>query len=98
MISGTVEVFGTELPKRKTYEFQEGSKVAFFTWHGCTLKVMVTILYLYMINISAQVIGTPEVAYVSCETPMVLYLNTHIAIDQVRHRASREGKMGPRVR
>ena len=29
---------------------------------------------------------------------MVLYLNTHIAIDQVRHRASREGKMGPRVR
>ena len=29
---------------------------------------------------------------------MVLYLNTHIAIDQIRHRASREGKMGPRVR
>ena len=29
---------------------------------------------------------------------MVLYLNTHIAIDQVRHRASREGKVGPRVR
>ena len=37
-------------------------------------------------------------AYASPETPMVLYLNTHIAIDQVRHRASREGKMGPRVR
>lgn len=81
LISGTVELFGTELPKRKTYEFQEGAKVALFTWHGCTLKL----------------IGTPEVAYVSCETPMVLYLNTHIAIDQVRHRASREAKMGPRV-
>ncbi|XP_065919464.1 polyribonucleotide 5'-hydroxyl-kinase Clp1-like [Dysidea avara] len=81
LLSGTVEVFGTELAKRRPYEFQSGAKVAFFTWHGCTLKLM----------------GSPEVAYISRETPMVLYLNTHIAVDQIRHRASREGKMGPRV-
>lgn len=39
-------MFGTELPKRKTYEFPEGSKIALYTWHGCTLKVKIIILYL----------------------------------------------------
>jgi len=65
----------------------------------CVCVYMCSVKYLYYIvsKLIFQLIGSPEVAYISRETPMVLYLNTHIAVDQVRHRASREGKMGPRV-
>ena len=44
-----------------------------------------------------KVIGSPEVSYLSEETPMVMYLNLHIAIDQRRYQAEKEDKMGPRV-
>ena len=44
-----------------------------------------------------QIIGTPNVVYVSEETPMLLYLNTHVAIDQIRHKAQLNNTKGPRV-
>lgn len=38
-----------------------------FTWQGCLIEVK----------------GKTEVAYVAKETPMVIYLNTHAALEQV---------------
>jgi polyribonucleotide 5'-hydroxyl-kinase len=36
---GTAEVFGTELVKGKEYNLPKRTKLAVFTWHGCTLTV-----------------------------------------------------------
>lgn len=41
--------------------------------------------------------GKPEVVYVSKDTPMLIYLNTHAALDQMRQQAETEGSRGPRV-
>ncbi|KAJ1656084.1 Cleavage polyadenylation factor subunit clp1 [Dispira simplex] len=45
-----------------------GQKVAVFTWHGCTLEIQ----------------GQCNVEYVAEETPMVSYLNLHVALEQRR--------------
>ena len=42
--------------------------------------------------------GHPAVAYISTETPNVMYLNLHVAIDQRRFEAEKKDVMGPRVR
>ena len=42
-------------------------------------------------------IGKTEVAYVSKETPMVVYLNTHVALEQMRETSEKEVTRGPRV-
>ncbi|KFM66836.1 Polyribonucleotide 5'-hydroxyl-kinase Clp1, partial [Stegodyphus mimosarum] len=79
--SGTAEVFGTELVKNKKFNFSSGEKVAVFTWHGCTLEL----------------IGKPEVAYISKETPMIVYANIHAALEQMRVKAEKEDGKGPVV-
>jgi polyribonucleotide 5'-hydroxyl-kinase len=38
LLSGTAELFGTELAPHHVYTFQ-GAKAAIFTWHGCTLEI-----------------------------------------------------------
>ncbi|CAO3692138.1 unnamed protein product [Umbelopsis ramanniana] len=38
LISGTAEIFGTELATGVTYQFF-GRKIAVFTWHGCCLEL-----------------------------------------------------------
>ena len=38
LVSGTAELFGTELAPNVPFTFS-GSKAAIFTWHGCTLEV-----------------------------------------------------------
>ena len=81
LLTGTAEVFGTEMARNKVYTLSRRLKVAIFTWHGCTLRV----------------VGEPQVIYVSSETPMVMYLNSHIAVDQLRHRREHEGQTGARV-
>lgn len=81
LLTGTAEVFGTEMARNKNYTLSHRLKVAIFTWHGCTLRVE----------------GEPQVIYISEETPMVMYLNSHIAVDQLRHRREHEGNIGPRV-
>lgn len=37
--SGSCELFGSELAQNHTYDVAAGSKLALFTWHGCTLTV-----------------------------------------------------------
>eukprot|EP00112_Aurelia_sp_Birch-Aquarium-sp1_P009417 Seg207.9 transcript_id=Seg207.9/GoldUCD/mRNA.D3Y31 product="Polyribonucleotide 5'-hydroxyl-kinase Clp1" protein_id=Seg207.9/GoldUCD/D3Y31 len=80
---GQAEIFGTELVKNKVYSFRSGDKVAVFTWHGCTLELG----------------GQLEAAYVSSETPMVIYLNLHVAMEQLREKAEKNNPqtIGPRV-
>ncbi|KAK4511529.1 uncharacterized protein ATC70_012744 [Mucor velutinosus] len=58
-----------------------GRKAAVYTWHGCTLEIK----------------GTFLVEYTANETPMTSYLNTHLALEQLRHRAKTEHELGPRV-
>lgn len=81
LLDGMAEYFGTELTKGKKYSFETGSKVAIFTWHGCLIKL----------------IGRTEVAYIAKETPMVVYVNTHAALEQMRVRAEEDSTRGPRV-
>uniref|UniRef100_A0A4W6EQ56 Polyribonucleotide 5'-hydroxyl-kinase Clp1 n=1 Tax=Lates calcarifer TaxID=8187 RepID=A0A4W6EQ56_LATCA len=81
LLTGMAEVFGSELNRNKKYTFGPGSKIAVFTWQGCSVN-----LY-----------GKPEVAYVSKDTPMLLYLNTHAALEQMRKQAERDNERGPRV-
>ncbi|KAI9880611.1 MAG: Cleavage polyadenylation factor subunit clp1 [Pleopsidium flavum] len=38
LLSGTAEIFGTELAPKQTYTFT-GTKAAIYTWHGCRLEV-----------------------------------------------------------
>ncbi|XP_029431268.1 polyribonucleotide 5'-hydroxyl-kinase Clp1 [Rhinatrema bivittatum] len=81
LLSGMAEIFGTELTRNKKFTFDAGCKVAVFTWHGCTV----------------QLSGHTEVAYISKDTPMLLYLNTHTALEQMRQQAEKEDERGPRV-
>ena len=39
LLSGTAELFGTEIPIKQTYNFT-GTKAAIFTWHGCRIEVI----------------------------------------------------------
>lgn len=41
--------------------------------------------------------GNLEDAYVAKETPMLYYLNIHMALDQMRQNAESSGQIGPRV-
>ncbi|PCH01577.1 Pre-mRNA cleavage complex II Clp1 [Penicillium occitanis (nom. inval.)] len=38
LLTGTAELFGTELAPLQTYTFS-GTKAAIYTWHGCTLEI-----------------------------------------------------------
>lgn len=77
--SGLAEIFGTELVKGKTYEFNSGAKVAVFTWQGCTIEVK----------------GKTDVIYTAKETPMVLYSNCHAALEIMRAHSEKDNKRGP---
>lgn len=81
MKSGYAELFGTELVKGKPYEFHTGAKVAIFTYHGCVLIMK----------------GEPDVHYIAKETPMVQYLNSHAALEQLRIEADEKDTQGPIV-
>ncbi|KAL0176148.1 hypothetical protein M9458_028478, partial [Cirrhinus mrigala] len=80
LLSGLAEVFGSELNRNKKYTFGPGSKIAVFTWQGCSVSLS----------------GKTEVAYISKDTPMLLYLNTHAALEQMRRQAEKENERGPR--
>lgn len=81
LVEGLAEVFGTEITKKQQYTFLPGAKVAVFTYQGCSIRLR----------------GKTEVAYISKETPMTLYLNTYAAMEQMRHKAEAEETRGPRV-
>lgn len=81
LMSGKAEIFGSELTKTRKYTFTCGSKVAVFTWHGCVVNMY----------------GKMEVAYTATNTPMVMYMNVHSALEQMRIKAEGEMGRGPRV-
>ncbi|ORX44933.1 Clp1-domain-containing protein [Hesseltinella vesiculosa] len=58
-----------------------GRKAAVYTWHGCTLEIQ----------------GSFLVEYTANETPMVSYLNAHLAIQDLRIKAKQANDMGPRI-
>ncbi|CAA84329.1 Protein clpf-1 [Caenorhabditis elegans] len=68
LVKGYAEIFGTELLLNKKYTFPAKSRVAAFTWKGATIEL----------------VGTTESAYVAESTPMVIYLNIHAAMEEVR--------------
>eukprot|EP00048_Salpingoeca_helianthica_P020993 m.9773 g.9773 ORF g.9773 m.9773 type:complete len:419 (-) comp5472_c0_seq1:22-1278(-) len=59
-----------------------GRKCAVFTWHGCVIHV----------------VGPVELVYVWKETPMPLYLNLHVTLENARREADKnEHASGPTV-
>ncbi|KAG0477730.1 hypothetical protein HPP92_012449 [Vanilla planifolia] len=87
LLSGTAEIFGTELPPGNWLSVPPRLKFAVFTWNGATVEVE----------------GTSEVEYVADETPMVSYVNVHAILNgrRARAKASSSSDMvasqGPRV-
>uniref|UniRef100_A0A0N5A978 Protein CLP1 homolog n=1 Tax=Syphacia muris TaxID=451379 RepID=A0A0N5A978_9BILA len=84
LIEGKAEVFGSELVLNKKYTFGPGSRVAVFTWS----------------NAVVELVGDTESAYLAEQTPMVIYLNTHAALEQLREHAEtavsqKEDAQGP---
>lgn len=73
-LTGTAEIFGTELAPNHSYEFPGLTKAAVYTHHGCTLSVA----------------GTCESDYTAEETPMTEYTNLHFALENLRATASQE--------
>lgn len=57
------------------------TKAAIFTYHGATLSVR----------------GSPTVAYVAGETPMMSYANLHFTLEKLRQHAEDSSSNGPRV-
>ena len=83
LVSGTAEIFGSELAKGQGVTVGAGRKVAVFTYHGATIEVR----------------GAVEIAYVAGETPMVAYANVHAVLHAKRELAASAGSSaeGPRV-
>lgn len=56
-------------------------------------------VYLNPLKYFFKIEGELEVGYVSGETPMVVYLNVHMAIEQMRQKLEKENRkaFGPRV-
>ena len=80
LLSGHAEIFGTEMVVHNKYQFFRGAKFAVFTFQGCRVQVQ----------------GSMEVdPYTSKETPMLMYLNTHAALEQLRQKAEKENSRGP---
>ncbi|KAL1668606.1 hypothetical protein GGF50DRAFT_96568 [Schizophyllum commune] len=75
LLRGQAEIYGCELAEGKSYLFGEECKAAVFTWRGASIEM------------KEHVIGRPSVEYTSDETPMAVYANLHIALEQMRVRA-----------
>jgi len=81
ILDGFAEMFGTELCREREYIFQGGQTTAVYTWHGCEVRLK----------------GRTEVAYTSTDSPMIIYLNNHVALEQMRQKAEETGIRGPRA-
>lgn len=81
LLTGTAELFGTELVIGNTYTFT-GTKAAIYTWHGCSFEVSGDSL---------------QSEYTAEETPMSEYINVHFALESLRDQAKTYGRDGPRV-
>ena len=79
--TGVAEIFGTEMVANNKYTFKTGAKFAVFTYHGCQILIIG--------NLGIQ-------PYTSSETPMIMYLNIHAALEKNRVDADKSpGTKGP---
>lgn len=78
---GLAEIFGAELTLNRKVHFSSRAKVAIYTWQGCIVSLT----------------GKTDVAYTVKETPMIIYVNTHAALEQMRQKAEKEESRGPRM-
>ncbi|KAB2613926.1 CLP1-like protein [Pyrus ussuriensis x Pyrus communis] len=86
LLSGTAEIFGTELPPDFWLTFPPRLKFAVFTWNGATIEME----------------GSTETEYTADETPNISYVNVHAVLEERRHRAKPlppddPNSQGPRV-
>ncbi|KIW63666.1 hypothetical protein PV04_08651 [Phialophora macrospora] len=81
LLTGTAELFGTELVTGNTYTFT-ATKAAIYTWNGCSFEVSGDAL---------------QSEYTAEETPMSEYINVHFALEELRDQARASGREGPRV-
>lgn len=81
MLTGSAEIFGTELVLGNIYNFTN-TKAAVYTWEGCRLEVRGDAL---------------QSEYVARETPMHEYVNTHFALDGLRDKARAGYGPAPRL-
>ncbi|KAL1996872.1 hypothetical protein VTN49DRAFT_7737 [Thermomyces lanuginosus] len=112
LLSGTAELFGTELAQSQTYTFT-GTKAAIYTWHGCTLEVAAGETAPLppgfapggatsngaenTVTGRGYGAGGCQSEYVAEDTPMTEYANVHFALETMRLEAQNGGKDGPRV-
>ena len=68
--------------KGRAYTFFKGTKIAIFTWHGCTLEV------------EGQTANEP---YIAQGPAMTFYINIHGLLEQMRNDAVQIGDRGPVV-
>jgi polyribonucleotide 5'-hydroxyl-kinase len=80
-LTGTAELFGTELVVGNTYTFS-ATKAAIYTWNGCSFEVTG---------------DSMQSEYTAEETPLTEYLNLHFALEDLRDQAKATGRQGPRV-
>ena len=98
-MSGSVEVFGTEVAQGQTVDVS-GQNVAFFTYHGAEIKLTGGG------GGASSVTSSNPCVYETDETPMVQYANVHNVLQKARDKAAKseanagggveKGKGGPR--
>lgn len=87
LLTGTAEIYGTEIPPEIWVTFPPRLKFAVFTWYGATIEMD----------------GNTETDYTADETPMVSFVNVHAVLEARRSRAKAsssgdpESSKGPRV-
>ena len=77
-----MELFGIELSTNRDYTFSD-ENIALFTWYGCKIETTPS--------------GDGIAPYISEDTPMVAYVNTHAQIEARRDVALANSEQGPRV-
>ncbi|KAA8548315.1 hypothetical protein F0562_004744 [Nyssa sinensis] len=86
LLTGTAEIFGTEIAPEIWLTFPPRLKFAVFTWYGATIEMD----------------GITETDYTADETPMISYVNVHAVLEGRRNRAKAsssdsDSSQGPRV-
>ncbi|KAK6928274.1 Polyribonucleotide 5'-hydroxyl-kinase Clp1, P-loop domain [Dillenia turbinata] len=86
LLTGSAEIFGTEMAPEIWLTFPPRLKFAVFTWYGATIEMD----------------GSTETDYTADETPMISYVNVHAVLEGRRNRAKAsssdsDSSQGPRV-
>ncbi|KAF5735519.1 hypothetical protein HS088_TW15G01026 [Tripterygium wilfordii] len=79
LLSGTAEIFGSELAPENWLTFPPSLKFAVFSWSGATIEMD----------------GPTETDYTADETPMVSYVNVHAVLDGRRNHAKASSSIDP---